>query len=488
MASGKNKAPMRVVIIGGSVTGLTLAHCLDKAGIDYVVLEKQQDILPVLGGSIALQPSGCRILDQLGVFDRLEKYRNDLESFDMSLPGFQFRATAPGLFPEGMGYPVTAVKRRELLDTLYMSLEDRSKVKVGARVMSISRGSNPHGPLTVTTKSGAQYTGAVVVGADGTHGITRTEMWRMMASAPGLGTTLEDDQRSMSVSYYAIVGITKPLKQLMQTLRPGRMYTRSYPHHYWMVIPNSDSTVSWFAIIHSSKTFVHPHVPRWSQEEVASKLEELGDYEIREQVVFRDLWQNTPTISSTECQEGLLSIWSFGRIACIGDTVFKLTPNLGIGANLCIESAAALANTLQQLNTNALDAEQTEANVCTALAEYSGTLQARIRKICSFSYRISRSHSLETFTGWLMLRYVSGYLPTQVAYPLNVSIMEGAVTLAYVPRPLRDRRAAAKRARTLRNARMAMLISRRILLGVLALGVSLLIRRMLQTHMIAQRQ
>ncbi|KAL5001996.1 hypothetical protein BDV10DRAFT_129086 [Aspergillus recurvatus] len=479
MASGESKTAMRVVIIGGSVTGLTLAHCLDKAGIDYIVLERQQDILPVLGGSIALQPSGCRILDQLGVFDRLEKYRNDLESFDMSLPGFQFRVTAPGLFNEGMGYPVTAVRRRDLLHALYTSLEDRSKVKVGARVMSISRGSEPYGPLTVTTESGAQYIGALVVGADGTHGITRTEMWRMMASAPGLGNTLQDDQRSMSVDYYAIVGITKPLKQLTQTLRPGRMYTRSYPHHYWMVIPNFDSTVSWFAIIRSNKTFVHPQVPRWSREEVASKLEELGDYEIREHVVFRDLWQNTPTISSTECQEGLLSTWSFDRIACIGDTVFKLTPNLGIGANLCIESAAALANALQQLNTNTLDGEPTDADVCTALAEYSGPLQTRIRRICGFSYRISRSHSLETLTGWLMLRFVSGYLPTRVAYPLNVAIMEGAVTLAYVPRPLRDRRAAGKRARSLRNARMAMQISRGIALGVLALGVGLLIRRML---------
>ncbi|KAH1924769.1 orotidine-5'-phosphate decarboxylase, partial [Aspergillus fumigatus] len=37
---------MRVLIIGGSIAGLTLAHCLEKAKIDYVLLEKKEEIAP----------------------------------------------------------------------------------------------------------------------------------------------------------------------------------------------------------------------------------------------------------------------------------------------------------------------------------------------------------------------------------------------------------------------------------------------------------
>lgn len=32
--------PVRVIIVGACVAGLTLAHCLDKAGIDYLMLDK----------------------------------------------------------------------------------------------------------------------------------------------------------------------------------------------------------------------------------------------------------------------------------------------------------------------------------------------------------------------------------------------------------------------------------------------------------------
>ncbi len=58
----------KVIIIGAGVTGLTLAHCLSKAGIDYVLLDKGI-VAPGFGTTITLQPHGCRILHQLGCLD-----------------------------------------------------------------------------------------------------------------------------------------------------------------------------------------------------------------------------------------------------------------------------------------------------------------------------------------------------------------------------------------------------------------------------------
>lgn len=75
------KAPLKVVIIGGAVAGLTLALCLEAAGVDYVLLEKHDDICTNIGGSLALQPHGSRVLDQLGVYQRLEKWTNDVNKF-----------------------------------------------------------------------------------------------------------------------------------------------------------------------------------------------------------------------------------------------------------------------------------------------------------------------------------------------------------------------------------------------------------------------
>jgi len=62
------EAHFRVIIVGAGVTGLTLAHCLDKANIDYLVLDKGV-VAPGFGTTITMQPHGCRILHQIGVLD-----------------------------------------------------------------------------------------------------------------------------------------------------------------------------------------------------------------------------------------------------------------------------------------------------------------------------------------------------------------------------------------------------------------------------------
>jgi 2-polyprenyl-6-methoxyphenol hydroxylase-like FAD-dependent oxidoreductase len=63
----------KVIIVGGSVTGLTLANLFQKLGIDYVVLEAYGSIAPQVGASIGLHPNGLRILDQLDCYEDIRK-------------------------------------------------------------------------------------------------------------------------------------------------------------------------------------------------------------------------------------------------------------------------------------------------------------------------------------------------------------------------------------------------------------------------------
>jgi 2-polyprenyl-6-methoxyphenol hydroxylase-like FAD-dependent oxidoreductase len=67
------KPGFRVIIVGGSIAGLTLAHCLQKARIDFLVLERRATVAPQIGASIGVHPNGARILDQLGVYNQLEE-------------------------------------------------------------------------------------------------------------------------------------------------------------------------------------------------------------------------------------------------------------------------------------------------------------------------------------------------------------------------------------------------------------------------------
>lgn len=76
----------KVVIIGGSIAGLTLAHCLSKLGIDYVVLEKRREVAPQEGASVGIMPNGGRILEQLGLFDNVERAIEPLSIAQLVFP------------------------------------------------------------------------------------------------------------------------------------------------------------------------------------------------------------------------------------------------------------------------------------------------------------------------------------------------------------------------------------------------------------------
>lgn len=65
-------APFRVVVVGGGVTGLIASHCLQKAGIDHVVLERRDEVAPAEGASIAMYPHGARILHQIDCLQAIE--------------------------------------------------------------------------------------------------------------------------------------------------------------------------------------------------------------------------------------------------------------------------------------------------------------------------------------------------------------------------------------------------------------------------------
>ncbi|KAJ6125443.1 monooxygenase [Penicillium samsonianum] len=69
----KTKAPQdfRAIIVGAGVAGLTLAHCLARRGIDFLLLEARGKIVPEFGAPIAVLPNALRILDQLGICDDL---------------------------------------------------------------------------------------------------------------------------------------------------------------------------------------------------------------------------------------------------------------------------------------------------------------------------------------------------------------------------------------------------------------------------------
>jgi 2-polyprenyl-6-methoxyphenol hydroxylase-like FAD-dependent oxidoreductase len=61
----------KVIVVGGGPVGLTAAHALTRADIDFIVLERREDAIIDAGSNLVLLPQGLRILSQIGLLDSL---------------------------------------------------------------------------------------------------------------------------------------------------------------------------------------------------------------------------------------------------------------------------------------------------------------------------------------------------------------------------------------------------------------------------------
>jgi FAD dependent monooxygenase len=96
MAGEEEKCDFKVVIVGGSISGLTLAHCLQRAKIDHIILEKRNEIAPQEGAFVGIWPNGAVVLDQLGLYDELEKLTAPIHRMHVLYPdGFSFSSYLP---------------------------------------------------------------------------------------------------------------------------------------------------------------------------------------------------------------------------------------------------------------------------------------------------------------------------------------------------------------------------------------------------------
>jgi 2-polyprenyl-6-methoxyphenol hydroxylase-like FAD-dependent oxidoreductase len=62
--------PFKVIIVGGGPSGIIAAHALHQAGIDFVVLERRQNVFEDTGASLVLSPQNLRVFHQLGILDQ----------------------------------------------------------------------------------------------------------------------------------------------------------------------------------------------------------------------------------------------------------------------------------------------------------------------------------------------------------------------------------------------------------------------------------
>jgi FAD-dependent urate hydroxylase len=159
--------PLRVLVIGAGVGGISIARGLLRDGHDVSVFEQRHDIRPG-GGAVTIWPNGSTVLAQLGV---------DMSGAGQLLSTVRI-ATSTGrplvniavdTIVDRLGGPVRMVPRRVLLDRLLQCFP-ADRIRHNSRAAAAS--TTPDG-VRVEFEDGSYADGDLLIGADGLHSTVR---------------------------------------------------------------------------------------------------------------------------------------------------------------------------------------------------------------------------------------------------------------------------------------------------------------------------
>ncbi|KAJ5388990.1 Monooxygenase FAD-binding, partial [Penicillium cataractarum] len=440
MSAMGNPKP-KVIIVGGSIAGLTLAHCLSRAGIDHIVLEKRTEIAPQEGAFIGVWPNGAHVLQQLGLYESLEALTAPVNRMHISYPdGFSFSSLLPRGIQERLNYPIVSLDRKKVLEILYEHYPDKSKIITNKKVLEVQLSSEE---ATVVTDGGQKYHGSLIVGADGVHSRIRSEMWRLADTmSPGLITPKEKTPHIMAatsilgltIEYACVFGISLPIPGL----RSGEHINRYGDKFCVITFHGKGDRVFWFIIQKLDRVYAYPNAPRFSPKDAASLCAKLSDVKLLGDITVGDLWKARQVASMTALEEGMFETWHFNRIVLLGDSTHKMAPNIGQGANTAIEDVAVLSSLLNHVIKNCEGQNPSNHAIEKMLQEYQRLRFGRVKNTCSRAKFGARFHTRDNWLKAWIGRYIFPRLD-RLAESQASNALTGGGTVDFLPIPERSK-------------------------------------------------
>ncbi|KAL3457337.1 hypothetical protein BJX64DRAFT_293212 [Aspergillus heterothallicus] len=421
------KKSFKVIIVGGSIAGLTLAHCLDRANIDYVILERRAEVAPQEGASLGIMPNGARILLQLGIYNKLEELIHPLTEAHLLYPdGFGFTSQYPKLLRERFGFPLAFIDRQKVLELLGASLPSPDRLHVSTKVKQVEELAD--GGVRVHTGDGDCYDGNIVVGADGVHSVVREEMWRLS------GTSSAKITKDMQVQYACVFGISSPLPNLP----PGKQITCYNKGWSILSVVGKNGRLYWFLFYKLDGKYNYTTAPRVSTEDAIRRCSDLASQPFWQHLSFGDVWGARERFNVTRLDEYVLPEWTHKNIICIGDSAHKIAPQTGQGANCAIEDATALANALHQLLRGRDPSTQPSPSELTNLLHnVAAERRTRMQGVVHSAKMSMRLQALDGLLPRLVARYYFPYAGDMLADLASKGIAD-APLIDYIPVPARS--------------------------------------------------
>jgi 2-polyprenyl-6-methoxyphenol hydroxylase-like FAD-dependent oxidoreductase len=328
---------MRVMVIGGGISGLTMALSLHQAGIPVRVYEASRNVRP-LGVGINLQPNAVRELHELGLGAWLAAVGNSTHALCFFNKLGQLIWREPRGLAAGYRWPQISIHRGRLQVLLFEAARERlgaDNIRTGWRLAAFEQ----RGDVVTARFMDAEgrdlgsETAALLIGADGIHSVVRHAfypgegppcfgnqvLWRAAAeAAPFLG----GDVMAIAGHFHQRV-IVYPIAQ------PGS--GKQLINWIWQMTVQGGlaEREDWNRRVGREKFWQHVKDWRFDWLDVPRLIE--GTEEIFEfPLVDRDPVER----------------WSFGRVTLIGDAAHPMQPTGSQAGSQAIIDARALTQAL----------------------------------------------------------------------------------------------------------------------------------------------
>lgn len=296
------------VVIGAGIGGLAAGVALGRAGWTVTVLERAAALEPA-GAGLAVAPNALRVLDTLGLGERIRALAALQGTAGIRRPdGRWISRTDATRAAERYGEPVIVVHRSTLVDTLVAGLPP------GALRLGRTAGAVDAEAGSVVTADGT-LTADLVVAADGLHSPVRSTLF------PG---------------------------------HPGPVYTGVtswrivVPHPGGTVIPGETwgaGRVFGTAVLGDGRVYCYATAPAPANvragDEKAEMLRHFGDW--HQPIPSLIAAAGAVVRTDIRCLDEPPPRFHTGRVALLGDAAHAMTPNLGQGACQALEDALLLA-------------------------------------------------------------------------------------------------------------------------------------------------
>ena len=349
---------MEITIIGAGMGGLTTGIALKKFGHKVTIYEQAEKILPV-GAAISLWSNGVKCLNYLGLTEQVAKLGGQMDqlAYIDGLTGDTM--TQFSLLPliEEVGQRPYPVARADLQNML-MDEFVREDIQLGKKMIELQEQEDG---VLVKFADGTEIKTDLLIGADGTHSITRAYVLGEQVSRRYAGY----------VNWNGLVEISEKLTPadqwttfVGQGKRVSLMPVADGKFYFFFDVPLPVGLENNRA---EYKTLLKQYFEGWCAP--VQHLIDALDEQKTNRVEIHDI-------------EPFAQFYK-GRVVIVGDAAHSTTPDIGQGGCQAIEDAIYLARSLQ-INTlgleDALKRYQNKRN------ERANELVLRARKRCDVTH------------------------------------------------------------------------------------------------------